>query len=64
MGIESLFLCSQQSTIFLVNVGVVRHGTQSSTQLLEKAKFIIKHTIQKKVHSSTLCHYIKTNMYH
>lgn len=32
-----------------MNVGVVRHGTQSSTQLLEKAKFIIKHTIQKKI---------------
>ncbi|XP_070529815.1 X-ray repair cross-complementing protein 5 isoform X2 [Cardiocondyla obscurior] len=32
-----------------MNVGIVRHGTQSSSQLLDKQKFILKHIIQKKI---------------
>lgn len=40
---------SKESIIFLVNVGIIRHGTQSNSQLLDKAKFILKHIIQKKI---------------
>lgn len=39
----------KESITFLVNVGIVRHGTQSSSQLLDKKKFILKHIIQKKI---------------
>lgn len=39
----------KESIIFLVKVGIVRHGTQSNSQLLDKAKFILKHIIQKKI---------------
>ncbi|XP_011859931.1 PREDICTED: X-ray repair cross-complementing protein 5-like [Vollenhovia emeryi] len=39
----------KESLTFLVNVGIVRHGTQSSSQLLDKEKFILKHIIQKKI---------------
>lgn len=33
----------------MMNVGIVRHGTQSSSQLLDKEKYILKHIIQKKI---------------
>lgn len=39
----------KESIIFLVNIGIVRHGTQNNSQLLDKAKFILKHIIQKKI---------------
>ncbi|RLU25920.1 hypothetical protein DMN91_002083 [Ooceraea biroi] len=39
----------KESITFLVNIGVVRHGTQSNSRLLDKAKFILKHIIQKKI---------------
>ncbi|XP_071627447.1 X-ray repair cross-complementing protein 5 [Temnothorax longispinosus] len=39
----------KESITFLVNIGNVRHGTQSSSQLLDKEKFILKHIIQKKI---------------
>lgn len=39
----------KESIVFLVNIGIVRHGTQSNTQLLDKAKLILKHIIQKKI---------------
>ncbi|XP_032675501.1 X-ray repair cross-complementing protein 5 [Odontomachus brunneus] len=39
----------KESLIFLVNIGVVRYGTQSNSSLLDKAKLILKHVIQKKI---------------
>ncbi|XP_029176160.1 X-ray repair cross-complementing protein 5-like [Nylanderia fulva] len=39
----------KESIIFLVNIGIIRHGSQNNSQLLDKAKFILKHIIQKKI---------------
>ncbi|XP_011142265.1 X-ray repair cross-complementing protein 5-like isoform X1 [Harpegnathos saltator] len=39
----------KESLIFLINIGVTRHGTQSNSSLLDKEKFILKHIIQKKI---------------
>ncbi|XP_072758975.1 X-ray repair cross-complementing protein 5 isoform X2 [Anoplolepis gracilipes] len=39
----------KESIVFLLNIGIVRHGTQSNSQLLDKGKFILKHIIQKKI---------------
>ncbi|EFN72471.1 ATP-dependent DNA helicase 2 subunit 2 [Camponotus floridanus] len=39
----------KESIIFLVKIGIVRHGTQSNSMLLDKAKFILKHIIQRKI---------------
>ncbi|XP_012223110.2 X-ray repair cross-complementing protein 5 [Linepithema humile] len=39
----------KENLTFLVNVGTVRHGTQSNSRLLDKAKYIMKHIIKKKI---------------
>lgn len=50
MKIYIFYAFFQESLIFLVNIGVVRHGIQNNSSLLDKAKFILKHVIQKKVY--------------
>ncbi|XP_018392695.1 PREDICTED: X-ray repair cross-complementing protein 5-like [Cyphomyrmex costatus] len=39
----------KESITFVINVGIVQHGTQNNSQLLDNEKFILKHIIQKKI---------------